>query len=120
MRFCFYKRKERIRDMFKPFQSVKIDFNETFFGRGYKTKITCSPELKGEADKIIRLISEAAEERGSKSPFALSKRVEEELPEYFIWVDGIETEFAKNIFKNKFDDIGITSDGWGDYKLLED
>ena len=106
--------------MFKPFQSVKIDFNETFFGRGYKTKITCSPELKGEADKIIRLISEAAEERNSKYPFALSKRVEEELPEYYIRIDGMDIEFSGSIFKKRFEEIGISKiEGGGRYELLE-
>jgi hypothetical protein len=118
MQFYFYKKKEikKFSDYFKFRKSIMIEFNKTLMGKGFKTKILCDPELSKDADKIVRLISEAAEELDSSSPFALSSNVQNELEDYEIIVSGIETEYPQ-LFRKRCEDVGIKIENEG-YSLL--
>jgi hypothetical protein len=117
MQFYFNKKPKNFWDRFKSRGSVIINFEKSFFGRGYTTKIECNEGLEREAEKIIILVSKAARQKHSESPYALSKEIEKELSEYNIYVYG--TTFSEAWFNRGLKEVGISSLDEGDYKLLD-
>jgi hypothetical protein len=85
MKFYFYKKSE---SSSKPKGKIAIGCRRTMFGIGFKTLFVSDPKIAGDSSRIIKLLSEAAEEIDSNKPFAITRYVQERLDDYEIQVTG--------------------------------
>ena len=119
MRFCFYKKREKFLDYFRPKKKVEISYKRTLTGKGFKSNVVSDSSLakQGETAKIIRMLSEGAINRNSEVPFALTKEIERKLGRYEIRVGGLET--VAGLFPKKCEKAGIKITDYGKYEILD-
>jgi hypothetical protein len=116
--FLFYKKREKFSDYLKPRKKIIIDCKRKLIGKGFKTDIICNHKLTEETKKAINLLSEAAKQRNSRVPFALSGEIKKRFEDYEIYIAGIETTFP-NLFQKGCEEAGVRINE-GRYQLLDD
>ena len=123
MIFYFCKNREKFSDYFKPRKKIIIHSRKTLgsiIGKtGFKTKVKSDKKLaeEGEPRRILELMAEAAREKGSKAALALSNKVDRELGDYKIKLNGLVMNIPLPLQK-ECAKLGIRKTRSGNYTIL--